>query len=248
MRKYLTLYNVVKRGHSVLYVARPDRVPESVVSLSILKRFVKALNLKLYLLVPRNVESVFKEFEGVAESIIKYELLLKPLTWLELVKCLDMLSVEMCRKLGCQVALTPLFRDEMTLFAVLGLLEAAPHIFSEALPVKRGNGISLARPFYYVFSSDIVALAYLNGAYLDYESPVRLSEQECVVVKHVYGILWRSRELMYSSRKSVELLQNVVLANKATCRYCLAKTSMDPCPICGSLLAKSQQGLYRTSD
>ncbi len=248
VRKFLTLYNVVKRGDSIVYIVRPDRPVESIASLKVFFKFVKGLSLRLHVLIPRNIPRRLLEDLHNGCEFIEFELLVRPSSWVELIKVLDIIAIDQCRALGLRTALTPLYRDELTLLAMMGLMETSPSIFSEALPVKRGYGIVIARPFYYVFSSDIVALAYLNGMYesaIDYL--IVMNDKESIIERHFYPIMWRSRELMYSSRKSVELLQSYVLSNKVTCRLCLARSLKDPCLICERLMSIAHQGLYRTS-
>ncbi len=244
LRKFFTLYNVLKRGSSTIYIIRIDRIPESLAILRVLNRLLGNLSTRRIMLVPKGLRAVnLGQLVplDVAE-IAYYEVPSELSSMAELIKALDTVAKNACMMFNASVALVPLFRDELTLLMIQGLLDSAPHIFSDALPVKRGSGVCIARPTYYVFSADAVAIAYLSRLYElippETAKLPSLNARERVVVKHMYPILWRSRELMYSSRKSLELLQSFILAKTNRCSICLARSSEDPCPLCRELMTK----------
>jgi len=254
IRKYFTLYNAVKRGYRIAYLIRCDMIAQTTSLLKILSKFVRALNLEIMVLVP---ESVLNEVQRIVHSldigrvkIVSYSFKVEPRSFVELLKLNEILLKNVASKYGLDSALSPIFRDELSLTAFLGVVKASKHIFSEALPLKRQGSFVIARPFYFVTLFDAAALAYLYGIenLFDYSIRYELSRDELVVRKYFLEVVWSSRELLYSSRKTVELLQSYILSRSTQCDLCLAYSDSNPCPTCSYLLRRSQQGLYRTSE
>ncbi len=256
VRKYLTLYNVVKRGQRAAYLVRYDKVSQCVAMLKVLLRIAKVLDLRLVALVPEhaldNVSKTLRILRSEGCKLVPYSLLYDPkaLSLVEYVKLNEIILRDIIEKHELDVAFSPLFRDELSLLAFMGIATAAKHVFSEAFPLKKVRSLLIARPFYFVTLFDATALSYLHGLdeLMDLSIPHSLEPHEKLITEQFYEITHGSHELLYSTRKSVEALQTYVISNATRCSMCLAYSNTDPCPSCTDLLRKSQQGLYRTSE
>ena len=248
VRRAMSYYAIVHRGERALFIVRPDRPLESIISLQLFLSAARDLELEISILCYSQL------LDCTTLSQVLTELNLKPamlhvtskfdsiqLGFLELLKFSEAIAHNIARKHRFNAVLTPLYRDELALLGILGLLKISRSIFSEALPVKLGNGVRIARPFLYVASMDVLYLAYTSPTLIKYLEKLRpyipaLDPVEETVLRHAKGILWFSTELMYSSSKSVELLQSYILGSAKRCRFCLAHSDTEVCEYCSRLL------------
>ncbi len=244
----MSYYTIVHRGERVLFIIRPDRPPESVISLQLFLSASRDLELDTTILCYSQLLDCAALSRVLAE--LKLELTMLRVTskfdaiqlgFVDLLKLSEAIACNIARKHRFNTVLTPLYRDELALLSILGLLKISKSAFSEALPVKLGNGVRIARPFLYVASMDVLYLTYTSPILTKYLEKLRpytpiLDPVEEPVLKHAKGILWFSTELMYSSSKSIELLQSYILGSAKRCKYCLAHSDTEVCEYCSRLL------------
>ena len=247
IRKTLSYYPIVKRGEEVLYLIRLDRPAESIVFMDIFKYFIKRLNLKVHIFIPEELKSaidtvLINMYGDNVFATVNYVPVMefKPTCFAELVKVHEVLALALSRELGCTTVLSPIFREELVFLALLGLTYASRSIFGDAFPVKQLGSSRVSRPTYLVSLFDIVALTYSNRRILQlfdeantstFFNPVELS-----LLKTLYEVTRFSKELIYASRKSIELIQSMFIPHQSRCKLCLSFTDQgDVCEICNRL-------------
>lgn len=234
VRKAVHYYKMVNRLSSVLFIIRPDAVSESIVGFNIYRRATRDFELKYNVLcIDRLVdcEAVKKSVDEKSVNLIVIESNFKTQKFIELVKYVDAIAVKISKKLGINFVVTPLFRDELTMLSLLGILTVSRTIFSEGLPIKIVDNVKITRPFFYVISPDVAMLRYLEGVDID---PLILIECDGFTQK-AKKMLFSSIELAYSSIKTVELLQSYVFGVSTRCRYCGAFNLNTVCDVCEKL-------------
>ena len=101
------------------------------------------------------------------------------------------------------------------------------------MPVKYVEDIKIVRPFFNVISLDVLYLAYTsyaNARLYEYLNQIKFVDN--AYVKKAFKILMESPELMYSTSKSVELLQSFVISKPTRCRICGSFSDSDVCEYC----------------
>uniref|UniRef100_A0A7C2ZLU5 Cytoplasmic tRNA 2-thiolation protein 2 n=1 Tax=Ignisphaera aggregans TaxID=334771 RepID=A0A7C2ZLU5_9CREN len=234
VRKAIHYYKMVVRSGSTLFIIRPDAVGESVVGFNIFRRATRDFQLSYNILCIDGLVdcSMARNLIGIPyDNFIVAEATFKTTRTSELLKYIESVSVKAARKINAQFVVTPLFRDEMAILSLLGILTTSRSIFSEGLPVKLVDSIKIVRPFFYVISSDVAVLAALDDMIV--EPKVVL---ECdSFMKKAKNIFLNSVELMYSSIKSVELFQSYVFGSSSRCKYCGAFSLSDVCDVCKNI-------------
>jgi len=249
IRKAVNYYTIVHRGERALFIARPDRPLESAFALQLLSRAVHDLDVEISVICYSSFIDCQKftwllEDLGIKAKVfevwIPRDTAYTNLCFVELIKLAEAIAHYLAYKYNFNTVLTPLCRDELTLLSLLGLLKVSKSVFSESLPVKLGDGIRIARPFFYVISMDILYLTYTSHSVARYINAIqpfipRLDNVESALARHSKDILWTSTELMYSSAKSVEMLQSYIVGSAKRCRYCLAHSDAEVCDYCSHL-------------
>jgi hypothetical protein len=234
VRKAIHYYKMVSRSSSVLYVIRPEAVAESVIGFIIYKKATKDFNLVYNVLCIDKLTNCDEVKHYIGQNnvgFITIESSFKPQKFVELVKYLDAVAVKISKKLKINSVAVPLFRDELSLLSLLGILTISRTIFSEGLPIKNVDSIKITRPFFYVISIDIAMLKVLEGVDID---PQFLMECDSFMQK-AKKILFNSVELMYSNVKTVELMQSYIFGISTRCKYCGAFSLNEVCEICSRL-------------
>ncbi len=244
----MSYYTIVHRGERVLFIVRPDRPLESIISLQLFLSATRDLELEIAILCYSQLLDCTTLSQVLAELNLKLAMLRVitkfdtiQLGFVDLLKLSEAIAHNIARKHRFDAVLTPLYRDELTLLGILGLLKISKSAFSEALPVKLGNGVRIARPFLYVASMDVLYLTYTSPILTKYLEKLRpytptLDPVEEPVLRYAKSILWFSTELMYSSSKSIELLQSYILGSAKRCKHCLAHSDTEVCEYCSRLL------------
>ncbi len=255
IRKAIHYYKMVKKSGSAIYILRPERILSSIEGLYTLISALKDFNIALHVLCIHNFtdcENLSKSFPSTTFINVRIEdKEFKSIQLIELIKFYEVVAIEIARGRSIESVLVPLFRDELSILLLYGLLMISKSIFSEGMPIRIvDDGISVSRPFYYVTSIDITYLSLT-----DRKIPLKIEEREdtlySFIKEHEFwrkakGILIRSPELMYSSSKTVELLQSYIIGSKATrCRYCGSYSDSDVCEICSKILKYIDAIRYR---
>ena len=246
IRKAVNYYTIVHRGERALFIIRPDRPLESVLAFQLLNSAIRDLDIEISLICYSGFINCQKftqllEDLGVKVKVVEVQILEDAihinLCFVELLKLVEAIAHRIACKHNFDTILTPLYRDELTLLSMLGLLKVSKSVFSESLPVKLGDSVRIARPFFYVISMDILYLTYTSHIVAHYVNALhpfipRLDNVESTLMRHSKDILWTSTELMYSSTKSVEILQSFILGSAKRCKYCLAHSDTEVCNYC----------------
>lgn len=231
VRRAIHYYRMIHRSSSVLYIIRPEAVAEAVAGIQIYRGATKNFNLNYYVMCVNGITDC-NGVEGFISSdvhkIVVVEAKYKPENAIDLIKFLESLAVRLAKKLGIRFVVTPLFRDELSILSIIGVLTTSRTAFSEGLPIKISNDVIITRPFFYVISADISMIKVLEG--IDILPRFELKCDE--FMQKAKKLLHSSPELMYSSIKSIELLQTYVFGSPNRCRYCGAFSSNEVCDIC----------------
>ena len=245
VRKAINYYAMFKRGSKVLFIIRFDRPLES---LTAFKAFLKAsrkLDLEISILCidinnsicKNSLLQLFDVSDTQMEKIVVGTQYI-PNGFVELIKFQEAIGLKIAHEIKKEVIVMPLFRDELTLLALIGILRLSKEAFGEHLPVKKNSQFKIVRPFYYVISPDVLMLTYnnvlLRPLMESIEMPLTYTDVEYTLLKHAKNILWSSTELIYSSAKSIEFLQSFMLGKGKKCSYCLGYSEDNICSYCKS--------------
>ncbi len=245
VRKAMSSYPIIKRREKALYIVRSDRPKVSLEALRILQRATRGLEIDLYVLyvvfgtyepiATEDLDEWIKSY-GIKHNVIVVRMDYVPKSFIEYVKLLEVLARIEATKLGLDVVISPLFRDELVFLSFIGLLKLENHVFGEIMPVKMsGSSPRISRPFFYVLGIDVEVLSYLSPRQVAVRSEDILypfNEEDIAFLTHFVRVVTTSIELLYSYTKSVELIQSYVIGSLKRCRYCLAPSNTDPCPYC----------------
>lgn len=259
VRKALNYYKMVTRGSGVLFVIRIDKPLLSLTALSLYKSAAKDFSVKLHALCfqvkgateyCRQLMGAVKD-EEVDVTILEVEPTPPLYNFVAATKFMEAAAFEVARRSGFRFISTPLFRDELLLFTLLGILKISKTVFGEGMPVKYMGEIKVVRPFYYVVMSDAIFLTMLRHNIEDLE--LALYGTHCVASASdsefnalARRVMYESPELMYSSGKAVELLQSYIIGGSQRCSVCGSFSDSDPCDYCRSLRGLLEQ--LRASD
>jgi len=247
VRKTLSYYPIVKRRERVIYVIRLDRPAESIAFLKIFKNFVKRLDLDMHLVVPEELRpTIDKHLERLMKvpNIVDVSYIhitrFEPQNFVELIKLHEVLSLSLSSEIGSTTVLMPLFREELVFLALLGLVKASRTIFGDSFPVKQWRSLKVSRPSYLVSLIDMIAYVYTDPDLLELmdsvPNTVFFDTIEKSLVETLIDVAYSSKELVYASRKSVELMQSMFISSPARCRLCLSFTEGgEICDICNYL-------------
>lgn len=231
VRKAINCYKMVNRSKSVLYILRPEAVGESVIGFNIYKNAIKGFDIDLSIMCINGItdcKSVEESLNKYVNNFIIIETNFMPANLAESIKFSESIAIKIARKHNIQFIVTPLFRDELTLLSLIGIITISRTIFSEGLPIKIVDDIKITRPFFYTVSLDISIIKMLDKITLEQKIELKCSN----VMESAKKILYASTELMYSSIKSVELLQTYVFGSVTRCKYCGAYSLDSVCDIC----------------
>jgi len=230
-RKAVSYYQMIRRNGSSLYIVRPDAIGESIVGFTVYRNSIKDFKTKIYVLCVdgitrcRDIETFFNV---KVDRYLKVNIGYVPSNKVEMIKFIEAVAVRIARKFDIEFVASPLFRDELALFLLAGILTTLGTVFSEGLPIKIVDGIKIVRPFYYVMFVDVVLMKILD--HVNIEPGV---EFECEdYIRKAKSMLYSSLELMYSSTKVIELFQRYAFNSSKRCRYCGAYTLNDICNAC----------------
>jgi len=243
VRKTVHYYKMLKKGDTVLYILRGDELALSVEAFAILHTAVKDLELVYSILCPSdivNCSSIETRLKSIARDATidvvpeHYHLDEVPRTFAYALKYTEALAAKIALERNLNCILTPLFRDELALLLIYGLLTVSKTVFGESMPVKYIEGVRVSRPFHHVVSTDVIYLTVTSQdlSYLCEKSynPYMMSSDK--FAKRAKEILLKSPELMYSSAKSAELLQSFITAGSTRCRVCGSFSSGEICEYC----------------
>jgi len=231
VRKVVHYYKMANKLSTVLFIVRPEAVAESIVGFHIYRGATKDLQLTYNVLCLNSLTdcSIVKNYINQNVSrFIEVELNFKTSNLVEVIKFVEAVAVKVAKKLNIQFIATPLFRDELTLLSILGILITSRTVFSEGLPIKTVDEIKITRPFFYVLSPDVSIIKTLDNIVIDSQTMIECDK----FMQKAKKLLFNSIELLYSSIKSVELFQSYVFGVSTRCRYCGAFSLEPVCDIC----------------
>uniref|UniRef100_A0A7J2U1V1 Uncharacterized protein n=1 Tax=Ignisphaera aggregans TaxID=334771 RepID=A0A7J2U1V1_9CREN len=246
VRKTIHYYKMLKKNDAVLYILRGDGIILSVEAFAILHAAIKDLELVYNILCPSNIvncNAVEITLKNITKDVVvnivpvHYHLDVITKTFIHMLKYTEALAAKIALEHNLDGVLTPLFRDEMVLLSIYGLLTVSKTVFGESMPVKYIEGIKVVRPFYHVVSTDVIYLAItsaLQELNSFYESSYKLFIGSDRFMAKAKEVLFRSPELMYSSARSVELMQSFITAGSTRCRICGSFSNREICEYCES--------------
>jgi len=229
VKRALGEFSMLRPNTIVYFVLRPDKPLESLEMLQILRSATGKHGTVIKPVIP----PLFKGYEEVTEYLrtLGYEPIEgakvpTPQSYVELVKFCEASALLTVDKKG--VVAAPLLRNDMVLLALLGSTLGDKEVFSESTPVKKHLEKSIIRPFYYVTAADIAALTFTDNKLRALEGVVEpctpMTKHEKVTSEMLRELTWSSSELLYSSSKTIELLQKLALGLGYRCRFCLGYT------------------------
>jgi len=243
VKKALNYFAMVRKGSRVLFVVRPDKPLESLIALRVFIKAAKDFDLEIHALCIDGIapcNEIGSQLQELVKEVHRYRFVGDLPSYMHMVKAVSSICAKVAREIDAETCVEPYTRDELTLFALLGILRVEKEVFSEGLPVKKIDRLKIARPFYYAISHDIAALTYLRrelrDLYADTIPFISFSKSELVVLQGFAKILAGSTELAYSSHKTVELLQSYLIGDSPRCRFCGAFADSDTCRYCRDLI------------
>lgn len=231
VRKVVHYYKMANKLSAVLFIIRPEAVAESIVGFYIYRGATKDLQLTYNVLCFNGLtdcNTVKNYINHNINGFIEVELNFKTSNLVEIIKFVEAIAVKVAKKLNIQFIVTPLFRDELTLLSILGILTTSRTVFSEGLPIKTLDEIKITRPFFYVLSPDVSIIKMLDNIVIDSQTMIECDR----FMRKAKKLLFNSIELLYSSIKSVELFQSYVFGVSTRCRYCGAFSLESVCDVC----------------
>ncbi len=254
VRKAIHRYRMVKKNGTAIYVLRPEHILNSIEGLYVLISAFKDFNMNLHVLCIDNFincKDLSKLFQLATFMDIEIgDSGFESIQLIELIKFYEVIAIKIAREKSIESILVPLFRDELSILLLYGLLMMSKSIFSECMPIRIvDDNITISRPFYYIPSLDITYLSLTDKKIsLEY---VKKDISYSFTKEHEFwekarSILMKSPELMYSSSKAVEFLQSYIIGSKVTrCKYCGSYSDDDVCEICSRILHYVDVARYR---
>lgn len=249
IRKALHYYKMIRKNCSVLFLPIVNKPLLSIAALSMYESAVKDFDVSISILCfnryidCRVISSVIDGRHRVIEIEDKFI----TRDFIEWLKYGEYMAIKIARESGVEFIVVPLCRDELSILSLFGLLTASRTIFSEGLPVREIDGITIARPFYYVVSNDVLYLALTDRRIAELSLSKYEFDEEGEFSRYARYILHTSPELMYSSIKSIEMLQSYVFGNARKCRYCGSYDVSDVCYYCTRIRSRVEQ-IFEKSD
>ncbi len=236
VRKAVHYYKMIRKNSSILFLVMVNKPLLSIMSLSIYESAVKDFSIDNLVLLCFNRYLNCNNIKDIIKSnhygFIEFEPHFITNDFIEWLKYAEFIAIKIAKESKIEFIVVPLYRDELAIISLLGMLSTSRTIFSEGLPIRNVDEIKITRPFYYVVSDDVLYLTltskFMSGIDLDgYKF-----EERYRFFKHIKTILRDSPELMYSSDKSVELLQSYLMGYSKRCRYCGSYDIDDICGYC----------------
>jgi len=229
-----------------LFALRWDKPAESIEALRIFRKAASSFEPKIGILcVDRllNCDAVLKIVERI-EPTLGVSLMRVYITspsyvprgFTEAVKLLEYIAARVASKEKFDSIVIPIFRDEMFLFSFAGFVHVDKTLIGDSLPVKVGEEYRIVRPFFYVLGVDVAVLAYndslLRGSGRGLGGGCVFSEAELELIRRLQALTASSLEVIYSSAKTVEILQSVIVGNRSRCSVCLSFSDEELCRFC----------------
>jgi hypothetical protein len=248
VRKTIHYYKMLKKKESVLYILRSDDIALSIEAFAIIHAAARDLEMSYNIICPSNIVNC-NAVETHIKNLVKdvpinvvlthHSLDAIPKTFIHALKYVEALAIKIALERNLGTILTPLFRDEMTLLSIYGLLTTSKTVFGEGLPIKRIGDVKVVRPFYHVISTDVMYLTITSALRAReplHEPCLKLTIGSDRFMEKARKTLAKSPELMYSSAKSVELLQSFITAGSTLCKVCGSFSNREVCEYCETIL------------
>ncbi|MEM0026584.1 MAG: hypothetical protein QXT53_01435 [Ignisphaera sp.] len=241
MRKTSYYYKMFRKNERVIFAIRGDDIALSLESFFVLSNAMKDFDLEYKILCPDNLidckiigEEVKKHVKNNFEIYeVKYPVDIISKSIIYMTKYIDAYATKIALEDHVEYVTSLLFRDEISMMLILGLLLISKTVFGEGMPIKYVENIKIVRPFYNVFSQDILYLAYSSQEILRINDSVnRIEINVDGYIKKAYNILTKSPELMYSSSKSIEMLQSFIISKPSRCYLCGSFSDEVVCEYC----------------
>jgi len=227
---------------------RWDKPAESIEALRIFRKAASSFEPKMSILcVDRllNCDAVLKVLERIeptlGASLMRVHVTSPsssyvPRSFTESVKLLEYIAARVASKEKFDSVVIPIFRDEMFLFSFAGFVHVDKTLIGDSLPVKVGDEYRIVKPFFYVLGIDVAVLAYndplLRDSGREFGGGCTFSEMELGLIRRLQALTASSLEVVYSSAKTVEVLQSFVEGSRNRCLICLSFSDEELCRFC----------------
>uniref|UniRef100_A0A7C5XN52 Uncharacterized protein n=1 Tax=Ignisphaera aggregans TaxID=334771 RepID=A0A7C5XN52_9CREN len=236
VRKAIHYYKMIRKNSSILFLIMVNKPLLSIMSLSIYESAVKNFNINNSVLLCFNKYLNCGNIKEIIKSghyeFIEFEPHFITNDFIEWLKYAEFIAIKIAKESEIEFIVVPLYRDELVIISLLGMLSTSRTIFSEGLPIRNVGDIKITRPFYYVVSDDVLYLTLTSKFMSGIDLNEYKFEERYRFFKHIRNILGNSPELMYSSDKSAELLQSYLMGYSKRCKYCGSYNIDDICEYC----------------
>jgi len=237
---------MIRSKDKVLFALRWDKPAESIEALRIFRKAVSSFEPRISILcVDRllNCGTVSKVIERIdpalGASLIRVYITnpsYVPRSFTETVKLLEYIAARVASKEKFDSVVIPVFRDEMFMFSFAGFVHLDKTLIGDSLPVKVGEEYRIVKPFFYVLGIDVAVLAYNDPLLRDSQRGLGggcvFSEAELGLIRRLQALIASSLEVVYSSAKTVEILQSFIVGSRNKCSVCLSFSDEELCRFC----------------
>jgi len=246
VRKALHYYSMIHSKDKVLFALRWDKPAESIEALRIFRKAASSFEPRISILcVDRllNCDAVLKVIERIDPTLGTSLMRIRitnpshvPRSFTESVKLLEYTAARVASKEKFNSVVIPVFRDEMFLFSFAGFVHVDKTLIGDSLPVKVGEEYRIVKPFFYVLGVDVAVLTY-NDSFLrdsgrEFGGGCIFSEAELGLIRRLQVLTASSLEVVYSSAKTVEILQSFIVGSRNRCSVCLSFSDEELCRFC----------------
>ncbi|MEL9939501.1 MAG: hypothetical protein QW348_01080 [Ignisphaera sp.] len=241
VRRTSHYYKMFRKNEKVIFAIRGDDIALSLESFFVLNNAMKDFDLEYKILCPNNLidcriveEEARKHVKNGLEIYeVNYPVDIISKSIVYMVKYIDAYAAKIALENHVEYVVSLLFRDEISMILMLGLLLISKTVFGEGMPIKYVENVKIVRPFYNVLSHDILYLAYSSQEILKMDNSTNSVKVNVDgYIKKAYSILTRSPELMYSSSKSIEMLQSFIISKPSRCHLCGSFSDENVCEYC----------------
>ncbi len=239
VRRTLHYYKMIKKNSNIMFLIMANKPLLSIVALSIYESTIRDFNVNITVLCFNryiDCKKISNIIRANSYRIIEVDDKFTTKDFIEWLKYGEYMAIKIAREIGIEFIAVPLYRNDLTTLSLFGLLTTSRTIFSEGLPIREVDNIKVTRPFYYVVSDDVLYLTLTSKHIMELDLNGYEFEEKAKFFKNMGIILKNSPELMYSSSKSVELLQSYIFGNVKKCKYCGSYDISDTCSYCSKFV------------
>ncbi|MCS7111431.1 MAG: hypothetical protein N3D82_03890 [Ignisphaera sp.] len=241
VRKALHYYKMIRKNCSIMFLLMANSPLLSIAALSIYESAIRDFNAGITVLCFSkyiNCKMIRDIMKADRYGVIEVDDEFTTRDFIEWLKYGEYIAIKIARESNIEFIAVPLYRDELSTLSLFGLLTTSRTVFSEGLPIREIDNVKITRPFYYVVSDDVLYLALTDKHVIELDIGKCEFDEKAEFFKHAGIILRTSPELMYSSSKSVEILQSYVFGEVKKCRYCGSYDISDVCHYCAKFKSK----------